>query len=59
MDKGRVSKFFKAYANGQTYKVFLEDVSAIYRVNLKMTPPLAPYFESSKELTDPLEYNRE
>lgn len=58
MDKARVSKFFKAYANGQTYKVFLEDVSAIYRVNLRMTPPLTPYFESSKEHMDPLEFNR-
>lgn len=48
MDKERVSRFFKVYAREQTYKVFLDDVSAIYKVNLKKTPPLTPYFESPK-----------
>lgn len=43
MDKGRVSKFFKVYINSQAHKVFLDDVSAIYRTNIRPTPPLAPY----------------
>lgn len=43
MDKGRVSKFFKVYVNNQPHKVFLDDVSAIYKVAVKKTPLLIPY----------------
>lgn len=47
MDKGRVSQFFKVYLNEQAHKVFLDDVSAIYKVHKKKTPPLAPFGEWS------------
>ena len=49
MDQGRVSKFFKVYVNNTAQKVFLDDVSAIYKVNVKKTPPLNPYFNNSSE----------
>lgn len=48
MDKGRVSQFFKVYLNEQAHKVFLDDVSAIYKVQKKRTPPLVPYVECSQ-----------
>lgn len=48
MDKGRTNKFFKAYANSQTYKVFLEDVSVIYKFSMRKTPALGPYLEGEK-----------
>lgn len=44
MDKGRVSKFFKVYINNKSQKVFLDDLSLIYKRNIKKTPPLAPYY---------------
>lgn len=50
MDKGKVNKFFKAYVNSQSYKVFLDDVSVIYRVVQRKTPPLQPYFEGGKQI---------
>lgn len=46
MDKPKSSKFFKIYSNNRTYKVFLEDVSVIYKVSTKRTPRLIPDFES-------------
>lgn len=48
MDKGKTSKFFKAYANNHTYKVFLEDVSVIYKFSMRKTPTLCPYLEEEK-----------
>jgi hypothetical protein len=48
MGKGRSSRFFRAYVNNQSYKVFLDDVSAIYRVSLRKTPPLGPYLPEDK-----------
>lgn len=47
MDKKITKKFFKAYCNKKVHKVFLEDVSVIYRVVLKKTPSLKPYRSSS------------
>ncbi len=49
MDQARVSKFFKVYVNNTAQKVFLDDVSAIYKVNAKKTPPLNPYFDNSSD----------
>lgn len=46
MDKGRVSKFFKVYINNKSQKVFLDDVSLIYKLSIKKTPPLTPYYEN-------------
>lgn len=49
MNKGKPHQFFKAYLNSQPYKVFLDDVSVIYKVALRKTPPLQPYFEPLKQ----------
>lgn len=43
MDKGKVSKFFKVYINNQPHKVFLDDVSSIYKFNSRRIPPLVSY----------------
>ena len=40
MNNLKPNKFFKAYVNEHSYKVFLDDVSVIYRVALRKTPPL-------------------
>lgn len=53
MDKGRVSKFFKVYINNNTQKVFLDDVSLIYKRSIKKTPPLTPYYQSSNSPMHP------
>lgn len=53
MSKEKVSKFFKVYKKNQAYKVFLDDVSAIYKVHKKKTPLLIPYFESSDDMSNP------
>jgi hypothetical protein len=43
-------KFFKVYMNNQAYKIFLDDVSIIYKVSLPKTPPITPYFNPSKSI---------
>lgn len=48
MDSERVNKFFKAYANNQTYKIFLDDVSVIYKVVKRKTPRLQSYAKTLK-----------
>lgn len=52
MDQRKPHKFFKAYVNHHSYKVFLEDVSVIYKVALRKTPPSIPYFNPSKHIVD-------
>lgn len=42
MDKGKASQYFKAYMNKRDYKIFLDDVSVIYKVGLRATPRLQP-----------------
>lgn len=43
MDKGKPSKFFKAFMNNAHYKVFLDDVAVIYKMAPRPTPRLQPY----------------
>ncbi len=50
MDQNKPSKFFRAYANNRSYKVFLDDVSIIYRVALPKTPPLVPEWHNAKQM---------
>lgn len=50
MDKGKTSRFFKAYRDNKDYKVFLDDVSVIYKLALKRTPPLKAYDECVKHI---------
>lgn len=52
MDKGKPTKFFKAYVNNQCHKIFLDDVTIIYKVARRKTPPLLPYFHPSKPLIE-------
>lgn len=59
MDKGKINKFFKAYVRGQTYKVFLDDLSSIYKVSHKKTPPLTPYSESTFSPKDQEDFKME
>jgi len=43
MKREKTSKFFKVNYGKQHYKVFLSDVSAIYKFQRKNTPPLTTY----------------
>ena len=44
MKQGKINKYFKAYINNTSHKVFLDDVSFICKVSLKKTPQLQPYY---------------
>lgn len=46
MKSEKISKFFKVHHRSQHYKVFLSDVSAIYKFHRKNTPPLIAYEET-------------
>lgn len=47
MKREKISKFFKVHYGKQHYKVFLSDVSAIYKFQRKNTPPLTTYEDAS------------
>ncbi len=44
MNQRKANKYFKAYINDKSHKVFLDDVSFICKVSLKKTPRLQPYY---------------
>lgn len=55
MNDEKVSKYFKVYTRAHPYKIFLDDVQAIYKINARKTPPLAPFCQSPDKSIDQIE----
>lgn len=55
MNHEKVSKYFKVYTRAHAYKIFLDDVQAIYKINARKTPPLAPFSQSPDKKIDQIE----